>query len=66
MPHHFTKTTVSATFWCNKCGKDTHHRVDYGRRGPCMACMAKLEVKQPPKSKPAEQSEMFEQHKEAR
>lgn len=39
MPEHFTKNTVSATFWCLKCGKATMHRVDGGRRGPCMVCM---------------------------
>jgi hypothetical protein len=61
MPHHFTKATVSATFWCTKCHKDTHHRVDDGRRGPCLECMKKLEAarEQPKREKPAEQTEMF-------
>lgn len=39
MPHHFTKNTVSASFWCNKCGKETLHRIDGNRRGPCYTCM---------------------------
>lgn len=39
MPEHFTKLTVSATYWCHKCGKATEHRVDKGRRGPCIPCM---------------------------
>jgi hypothetical protein len=39
MPEHFTKLTVSASFWCAKCGKATMHRVDDRRRGPCMVCM---------------------------
>ena len=39
MPEHYTKSTVSATFWCAKCGKPTLHRVDGGRRGPCYVCM---------------------------
>jgi hypothetical protein len=39
MPHHFTKNTIQASFWCKKCAKDTLHRVDGGRRGPCLACM---------------------------
>jgi hypothetical protein len=43
MPHHFTKTTVEASFWCNPCGRDTMHRVDDGRRGPCLVCLEKLE-----------------------
>jgi len=51
MPHHFTKSTVRATFWCTKCGKPTMHRVDGGRRGPCLDCLQKLadkhEEKQP-------------------
>lgn len=36
MPHHFTKGTVSAVFWCDVCYRDTEHRVDDGRRGPCL------------------------------
>lgn len=36
MPHHFQKNTMSASFWCNLCGKDTEHRIDDGRRGPCL------------------------------
>jgi hypothetical protein len=39
MTEHFTKNTVSATFWCGKCGKRTQHRVDAGRKGPCLECM---------------------------
>ncbi len=44
MPEHYTKSTVSATFWCRKCGKPTLHRVDHGRRGPCYGCMQQLEA----------------------
>lgn len=40
MPEHFTKNTVSATWWCPKCGKATEHRVDGGRRGPCLVCLS--------------------------
>jgi len=39
MPEHFTKNTIEASFWCSKCGKATMHRVDDGRRGPCLFCM---------------------------
>lgn len=35
-PHHFTKSTVSASFYCPTCNKDTEHRIDDGRRGPCL------------------------------
>ena len=41
MPHHFTKNTVEASFYCAPCGKDTPHRVDSGRRGPCLTCLGK-------------------------
>jgi hypothetical protein len=41
MPEHYTKNTVSATYWCAKCGKPTLHRVDGGRRGPCLPCLEK-------------------------
>jgi hypothetical protein len=59
-PEHFTKNTISANFWCNKCAKPTLHRVDDRRRGPCLACMAKLEAeRQPAKEKLAEQIKMF-------
>jgi len=44
MPHHFTKSTVQATFWCKPCGKPTVHRVDDGRRGACHECLAKREA----------------------
>ena len=43
MPEHFTRNTLECTAWCNPCGGMTQHRVDDGRRGPCLACMAKAE-----------------------
>jgi hypothetical protein len=60
-PEHFTKATVSASFWCKRHGKPTMHRVDGGRRGPCLLCMAELdaEAKKPKPEPPAEQEEMF-------
>jgi hypothetical protein len=36
MPEHYTKNTLECTAWCNRCGKFTQHRVDGGRRGPCI------------------------------
>lgn len=62
MPEHYTKNTVSATCWCKKCGKNTLHRVDDGRRGPCYNCMAALEAEhQKPKPEPpARQEELFD------
>lgn len=42
MPEHFTLTTISAAFWCAKCGKQTQHRIDSRRKGPCLDCIARL------------------------
>lgn len=36
MPEHFTKNTLECTAWCAKCQRNTQHRVDGGRRGPCI------------------------------
>lgn len=41
---HFTKFTVSVSAFCKKCQKQTEHRVDSGRLGPCVRCMEKLQV----------------------
>jgi hypothetical protein len=43
MTEHFTRNTISATFYCNKCGKPTPHRIDDRRKGPCLECIARLE-----------------------
>jgi hypothetical protein len=42
MPEHYTKNTLQVTVWCNRCGKVTPHRVDDGRRGPCLTCVENL------------------------
>lgn len=44
MTEHYTKSTVSASHWCSKCSKFTQHRVSHGRIGPCLDCVAKLDV----------------------
>jgi hypothetical protein len=62
MPQHYTKSTVQATVWCNPCGKLTPHRVDDGRRGPCLECIAKLEAlhaARPAPAPPVKQGELF-------
>lgn len=61
MPEHFTRNTISAAFWCNKCQKVTQHRIDDRRKGPCLECIGKLEEKHAAQlSKPqAEQSSLF-------
>lgn len=61
MTQHFTHNTVSATFYCGKCGKPTAHRIDSGRKGPCLECMAKYDAAQLGKPKPEaeKQQELF-------
>jgi hypothetical protein len=41
MSQHFTRRTVSAAAYCNKCGKQTQHRIDDRRLGPCLECIAR-------------------------
>jgi hypothetical protein len=38
MPHHFTKSTVEASIWCNRCNKETPWRIADGRRQYCLTC----------------------------
>ena len=47
MSQHFTRNTVSAAFLCSKCGKETQHRIDAKRKGPCLSCLERplLKVK---------------------
>jgi len=44
MTEHFPKLTVEAPFWCGKCQKKTPHRIDSGRKGPCLDCVERLTV----------------------
>jgi len=62
MPEHFPRRTVSAEFYCGKCGKRTQHRIDDHRKGPCLECIAKLEAQHtqaPPKIAPHSQFDLF-------
>jgi len=43
MTQHFTRSTVSAAFYCPKCKRTTQHRIDDVRKGPCLECIARLE-----------------------
>jgi hypothetical protein len=36
MSEHYTRNTLECTAWCAKCQRDTQHRVDGGRKGPCI------------------------------
>ena len=42
--HHSTKSTISAAFHCKKCKKETQHRIDDGRKGPCLECIARADA----------------------
>lgn len=61
MTQHFTRSTVSASFHCGKCGRFTQHRIDSGRKGPCLDCIAKLDAQHAaaPKQDIARQQELF-------
>lgn len=48
MPEHFTANTVSAEFYCSKCGRCTQHRIDGHRKGPCLECIARLNAAHKP------------------
>lgn len=43
MKEHYTKSTVAAQAFCKRCNRQTMHRVDSGRKGPCLVCMKLLE-----------------------
>lgn len=43
MAEHFTRGTLECTSFCNRCEDFTQHRVDGGRKGPCLRCIARLE-----------------------
>jgi hypothetical protein len=36
MSEHYTRNTETATAWCARCNRNTEHRIDDGRRGPCL------------------------------
>jgi hypothetical protein len=62
MTEHYTRNTISATFYCGKCGKRTQHRIDDRRKGPCLECIAKLQAEHERKIAEAEyerQRELF-------
>jgi hypothetical protein len=52
MTQHYTRNTLSVAAWCPKCRKETQHRVDDRRRGPCLECLEKPLPATPPKPAP--------------
>ena len=59
MTEHFTRNTVSAEFWCGKCGKRTQHRIDDRRKGPCLECMERYDNAPKVEKREEKQEELF-------
>jgi DNA replicative helicase MCM subunit Mcm2 (Cdc46/Mcm family) len=59
MSEHFTRSTVSAAFYCSKCGKSTQHRIDDKRKGPCLECIRRLNEKHDQEKPEQTQQELF-------
>jgi hypothetical protein len=38
MRHFYTKSTVEASNWCSKCGRETQWKIDGGRPTYCIPC----------------------------
>lgn len=36
---HFTRNTVEASEWCPRCYRNTMHRIDGVKLGPCLECL---------------------------
>jgi ribosomal protein L44E len=54
MAEHYTRSTISAALWCPKCQKQTQHRIDDRRKGPCLVCIAKLDEQHAQKPAPTQ------------
>jgi hypothetical protein len=59
MTEHFTRSTVSAEFWCPKCQKRTQHRIDDRRKGPCLECIARYDALPKVEKEPERQGSLF-------
>ena len=58
---HYTRATVSAAAYCSKCGKSTQHRIDDKRKGPCLECIARLDLDHGKREHQAKQKSLFEE-----
>lgn len=58
MSEHYPRSTVSISAWCKRCKRQTHHRVDDRRKGPCLDCIAKLEDQHAAAPKPAAEKQL--------
>jgi hypothetical protein len=59
MPHHFPKSTVEASIWCNHCNKQTPWRIADGRQQFCLVCYAKPRETKKTKVEDAGQENLF-------
>lgn len=54
MGQHYTLNTVEVSEWCNKCGKNTPHRVAGRKLQYCIPCFDRLPISQPVKAEQIE------------
>jgi hypothetical protein len=62
MGQHYTLTTIEVSEWCNKCRKNTPHRVANRRLQYCLTCYEASKAESETKKsepKPAEQGSLF-------
>ena len=62
MAEHYPRNSISIGAWCKKCLKETPHRIDDRRKGPCLRCIERLEQLHAAallKPKPAQQIGLF-------
>jgi ribosomal protein L44E len=64
MSQHYTRNTKSVSVYCSTCRRNTIHRVDDRRLGPCTehggAALSKDQEKRQKAKQQAEQNPMFE------
>lgn len=60
MAEHYTRNTESATAWCNRCQRMTTHRVDGGRKGPCLEHQTPVHEKKKIEKIAAKQEGLFD------
>ena len=57
-----TRNSISVGAYCTKCKRETQHRIDDRRKGPCLLCIERLEQMHAAaqlKPKPAQQIGLF-------
>lgn len=57
MTQHYQRNVVEASAWCQRCRKNTMHRIHGVKLGPCLVCLKALgdpkdtKTPEPPKQK---------------